>query len=229
MSTTATFRPGVAAAPQAWEPAAMFDLGAPEGTPVAPEPYETLTVPGFVRPDALLAINADFPVIDQAAALDLELLTYGAAFGGMTDYLRSDEFAGLMAAKFGVDLESLPRMISVRRLAAPDDGHIHSDSKMKVVTVLLYFNTSWTQPGGQLRVLRSPTDMEDYAAEVPPVNGNLFAFRRCEHSWHGFPPCTGERRSLQLQYVKPKRAERGFLHKTSLKKRVTRALRGLGL
>jgi hypothetical protein len=71
--------------------------------------------------------------------------------------------------------------------------------------------------------------MEDYAAEVPPVNGTLFAFRRSEHSWHGFPPCTGERRSLQLQYVQPKRAERGFLRKTSLTKRMRRALRGVGL
>ena len=97
-----------------------------------------------------------------------------------------------------------------------------------LLTVLLYFNTSWTQPGGRLRVLRSATDMEDYAAEVPPVNGILFAFRRSDHSWHGFPPCTGERRSLQLQYVKPKRVERGFQHKTSLTKRVRRVLRGFG-
>src|SRR5690349_14402857 len=196
MSTTATLRPGVDAARQHREPAAMLDLEALERASVVVEPYETLTVPGFVRPDALRAINADYPAISEAAALDLELLTYGEAFAAMTDYLRSDEFAGLMAAKFGVDLVSLPRMVSVRRLTAPDDGHIHSDSKTKVVTVLLYFNTSWTQRGGQLRVLRSATDMEDYAAEVPPVNGNLFAFRRCEHSWHGFPPCTGERRSL---------------------------------
>ena len=229
MSTTATFRPGVTAAPQAWEPASIFDLEGLEEAPVVREPYETLTVPGFVRADALRAINADYPAIDEAAALDLELLTYGPAFAAMTDYLRGDAFAGLMSAKFGVDLMALPRMVSVRSLAAPDDGHIHSDSKTKVVTVLLYFNTSWTQRGGQLRVLRSATDMEDYAAEVPPVNGTLFAFRRCDHSWHGFPPCTGERRSLQLQYVKPKRAERGFLRKTSLKKRVKRALRGVGL
>lgn len=229
MSTTATFRPGADAVRRAWEPAAMFDLSALERASVVPEPYETLAVPGFVRPDALRAINADYPAISEAAALDLELLTCGPAFAAMTDYLRGDEFAGLMSAKFGVDLQALPRMISVRRLAAPDDGEIHSDSKTKVVTVLLYFNTSWTQRGGQLRVLRSATDMEDYAAEVPPVNGNLFAFRRSDHSWHGFPPCTGERRSLQLQYVKPKRAERGFLRKTSLTKRVKRALRGFGL
>src|SRR5919199_4307749 len=99
MSTTATFRPGVTAAPQAWEPASMFDLEGLEEAPVVREPYETLTVPGFVRPDALQAINTDYPAITEPAALDLELLTYGPAFAAMTDYLRSDEFAGLIGAK----------------------------------------------------------------------------------------------------------------------------------
>lgn len=146
----------------------------------------------------------------------------------MVEQLRSNDFAGRISAKFGLDVTRLPRTVSVRRFAEASDGNIHTDSKTKVITVLLYFNTTWTQPGGRLRVLRSGTDMGDYAAEVLPVGGTLFAFRRSENSWHGFPPCTGERRSLQMQYARPKRAERGLVHKTSLNKRLKRLLRAFG-
>jgi hypothetical protein len=38
MSTTATFRPGVAAVPQSWQPAAMFDLDALGRASVVAEP-----------------------------------------------------------------------------------------------------------------------------------------------------------------------------------------------
>ena len=75
---------------------------------------------------------------------------------------------------------------------------------MKVVTVLIYFNENWPQEGGRLRLVRSPNNINDYAAEVMPEGGNLIAFRRNE------PPimvssrvlasagpfrCTGSRRS----------------------------------
>ena len=44
--------------------------------------------------------------------------------------------------------------------------------------MLVYFNTDWDEQAGQLRLLRSRTDIEDYAAEVPPAGGTLLVFRR---------------------------------------------------
>ena len=38
--------------------------------------------------------------------------------------------------------------------------------------------------------------------------GTLLAFRRNEDSFHGFRPCGGERRSIQMFWVEPKRAAR---------------------
>jgi hypothetical protein len=209
-------------------PERMFDLDAFERTPLVRDPYDTLTVPRFLRPDALAAVNADYPPITEPTTFMLEDLTFGPAFAAMVDYLRSDDLARRVSAKFGVDVTGLPRMFSVRKLAEPSDGDIHTDSKTKIITVLLYFNTEWAQPGGRLRVLRSATDMDDYAAEIVPVGGTLFAFRRSETSWHGFPSATGERRSLQMQYVAPKRSERGVVHKTSLVKRLKRLVRAFG-
>lgn len=209
-------------------PEAMFDLEAFDATPLAHLPYETLMVPFFVRPSALARINEDYPPITLPTTFQIEELTFGPAFAAMVEHLRSEAFARRVSEKFGTDVTGLPRMFSVRKFAEPSDGEIHTDSKTKIITVLLYFNTEWTQAGGRLRVLRSPTDLEDYAAEVTPMQGTLFAFRRAENSWHGFPSAVGERRSLQMQYVAPKRSDRGVVHKTSLKKRLKRLVRVFG-
>ena len=68
--------------------------------------------------------------------------------------------------------------------------------------MLFYFNQHWPHEGGRLRMLRSPTDMEDYAAESVPEGGAMLAFRRTDHSWHGHKPYVGERRILQLSYTR---------------------------
>ena len=68
------------------------------------------------------------------------------------------------AEKFGVDLTDRPTMITVRGRCQGKDGRIHTDSVTKILTVLIYMNAAWEAPGGRLRVLRSPTDLEDYAA-----------------------------------------------------------------
>ena len=224
-ATTRPIQPPPVAVPPAGTPDPTFDLDALDAAPLQREPYDWLLVPGFVRPDALAAINADYPIIAGPTAFTVEGLEYGPAFAAMLDRLRSDDLARRISAKFGLDVTGLPRTVSVRRFAEPSDGAIHTDSKTKVITVLLYFNRTWTEPGGRLRVLRSGADLDDYAAEVEPAGGTLFAFRRAENSWHGFVPCAGERRSLQMQYARPKRAERGPIHKASLRKHLKRLKR----
>jgi len=57
-------------------------------------------------------------------------------------------------------------MITVRGHAQSKDGRIHTDTKDKVATCLLYLNGAWDEGGGRLRVLRSGHDLEDYIAEV---------------------------------------------------------------
>ncbi|MFN8453038.1 MAG: 2OG-Fe(II) oxygenase, partial [Anaerolineae bacterium] len=52
-----------------------------------------------------------------------------------------------------------------------------------------------------LRLLRSPDDIEDVIAEIPPESGTLVAFRCRENAWHGHKPFDGIRRSVQLNWV----------------------------
>ena len=198
----------------------LVDLAAFDRARLMAEPYPTVTVPGFVLPDALRSINRDYPSIEGPTSRDVHQIAAGPAFRDLVGYLESDDFCQRVSDKFKMDLAANSRMTTVRKYAEWSDGQIHTESKTKVVTVLIYFNEYWAAPGGRLRVLRSPTDMEDYAAEIVPTNGTLFAFRRCDWSWHGFPPCSGERRSLQMHYVAPKRAQRGYLPKGSIRKRL---------
>ena len=67
--------------------------------------------------------------------------------------------------------------------------------------MLVYFNEHWDHPDGQLRLLRSKDDIQDYAAQVPPAGGLMIAFRRTDHSWHGHTRFVGERRMVQINYL----------------------------
>ena len=56
-------------------------------------------------------------------------------------------------------------MYTVRGFVREKDGSIHTDSETKIITVLLYMNEDWREDAGRLRLLRSATDLEDYAAK----------------------------------------------------------------
>lgn len=92
-------------------------------------------------------------------------------------------------------------MVTVRGLCAARDGYIHTDSTTKLVTLLLYTNRAWECGAARLRLLRSPTDLEDYAAEVPPEESTLVLFRNAPNAWHGFAPFHGQRRVIQVNWV----------------------------
>ena len=80
---------------------------------------------------------------------------------------------------FGLDLRDSPTMVTLRGWTSERDGRIHCDSLAKRVTVLLYLNRqtdAWSRQEGCLRLLRGPNDLEDFAVEVPPVNGTLLVF-----------------------------------------------------
>ena len=110
--------------------------------------------------------------------------------------------------KFAIDLEGRPTMITLRGYSDGKDGRIHTDTATKLITVLLYLNPMWEDEAGRLRLLRGPDDLEDFAAEIPPVAGTLVAFRRSGNSFHGHRPHIGERRSIQLNWVTDRRVVR---------------------
>jgi SM-20-related protein len=180
----------------------MFDVDAFHATPLQRKPFDYLVVPGFIRPDALAALNRDYPQIEGPGNKSAEELDCGPAFAELLATLKGQAFADLVGEKFDVDLRGCSPTISVRRFGEATDGNIHTDHRSKVITLLLYFNPGWEHEGGRLRMLNSATDLEDYVAEVVPCCGTLLAFRRTGHSYHGHKPFVGERRMLQLSWTR---------------------------
>lgn len=176
-------------------------LDALDAAKLQTDPFDYIVVPDFLPPDQLKLVNADYPDIDTATNHDLCDLTYGPLFKELIGEMQTDEFTKHLGDKFNVDLSESPTSITVRKYCERTDGHIHTDHASKVITVLVYFNEGWDSEGGCLRMLRSPSSLEDYTAEVKPLGGTLLAFHRTDWSWHGHKPFVGERRMLQFNFL----------------------------
>jgi hypothetical protein len=164
-------------------------------------PYLYTVVPGFLSADTVRQINATYPKIEKGGSYPIESLDSNMAIKAVIDELDSPAFEQLIAEKFDVALEGRPKMYSLRGYTRAKDGSIHTDSKDKIITVLLYLNENWQQPGGRLRILRDGQNVDNFVAEVPPDNGTLLVFKRSDNSWHGHHPFEGPRRSLQMNWM----------------------------
>ena len=211
--------------------AKILDFDAFEKTPVETDPFEFMIAKGVIPHAVLDKVNADYPFIDIPANFKPETLKYGPAFAQVLEDLDSAAFERLVEAKFDVDLSRTTKSVTVRKLSEPSDGNIHTDHWSKVITVLLYFNPEWHQEGGRLRLLRGKHDIEDYAAEVIPEAGTLLAFKRSNKSFHGYKSFDGERRMVQVNWVRSDpmalQAQRVSRIGTHTGKRLLRLVRGL--
>jgi hypothetical protein len=170
-------------------------------TALVRRPFEHLIVPQFISPQALAEINIDYPKISTSGSFPVDQLVFGPAFHTLLDELNGDEFREAFEEKFALDLAGRPTITTVRGRCGPSDGKIHTDSATKIITVLIYMNEAWDQPGGRLRLLRSSQDLNDIIVEVPPISGTLLAFKRSNNSWHGHESFVGERRVIQFNWL----------------------------
>jgi hypothetical protein len=168
---------------------------------VETDPYLYTIVPGFLGPDTVRHLNATYPAIEKGGSYPIESLDGTMGIKAVIDELDSPAFEALIEEKFDVELTGRPKMYSLRGYTRAKDGSIHTDSKDKIITVLLYLNENWQQPGGRLRILRNGHNVDDFVAEVPPDNGTLLVFKRSDNSWHGHHPFEGQRRSLQMNWM----------------------------
>lgn len=201
----------------------MLNMEALTSAPVQNDPFPYLIVPGFVRQGALEDIERDFPAIDVPGSLPLPSLRYGQKFRQFMDEIRGGAMRRAMAEKFAIDLSQRPTMITVRGRCRATDGKIHTDSTSKLITVLLYMNGKWEQPGGRLRLLRSPNNLNDAFAEVPPDQGTLLAFKNQPNAWHGHESFEGQRRAIQLNWV----TSRGVVLKEQWRHRLSAFMKNL--
>ena len=178
-----------------------IDIDAFSATPLTREPFPFLMVPHFVRPEAMGAINADYPEVTHPGSFPLRSLAYGPAFDAFIAAIQGPEFTRAVEEKFDLSLAGKPTMVTARGVSAARDGQIHTDSRTKIITVLIYMNNAWEAKTGRLRLLRGPDNLDDVIAEVPPDEGTLLIFRNQPNAWHGFHSFEGPRRVIQLNFV----------------------------
>ena len=183
--------------------AALINLDAIKSAEVHRSPYTYIVLSNFLRADAIDDLRRDFPNIQKPGFLTLQDIDMRGAFKRLIEELESDEMAVALSAKLGIDLVPHPRLTTVRRLSQAKDGRIHTDSQSKLATFLVYMNDNWQDDGaGRLRVLRGPDDFDDMAAEISPTMGSAFGFKRADNSWHGHKPFAGERRVVQVTWLR---------------------------
>jgi SM-20-related protein len=179
----------------------LLKIDALAETPLQTEPYEYVVVENFLDAASQEQILGGFPDMPDAGSFPLSELQVGAGMQALFDALDGPEFRKAVEQKFGLDLQGRATMFTLRGRCDARDGRIHTDSKKKIITVLLYLNEGWQEEGGRLRLLKNGEDLNAVAAEVPPKFGTLLVFRRSENSWHGHEQYVGPRKVLQMNWV----------------------------
>jgi hypothetical protein len=152
--------------------------------------------------DNELIIN-DFPEIVDGGSFHIDSVSSGESILKLIDELESEEVKKILETKFNVNLEEAKVVTTLRGYSRKKDGKIHTDSKSKLLTVLLYLNKNWSDNNGNLRLLKRNNGLEDYIKEIPCTFGSLVAFKVTNKCWHGFKAYEGKRLSIQLNYIYP--------------------------
>jgi hypothetical protein len=180
-----------------------IDLNAVRNAKTSKDPYDFLLTENILKTDVIDDLRRDFPDIQKPGYLTVDEVKLHGRFKTLIDELEGPELTEELSKKFGVDLHQYPRLTTIMKRSQPKYGAIHTDGPSKVMTMLVYMNDEWNQgDGGRLRVLYDGQNFEPYALEVPPTMGTMFAFLRADNSWHGHRPFVGERRVVQIAWVK---------------------------
>ncbi|MDH4173316.1 MAG: 2OG-Fe(II) oxygenase [Betaproteobacteria bacterium] len=179
----------------------LLDLEKLRAQPLARDPFPFVVVSGMLKPGVIKALSRDFPPIGDGGVYPVDVLALGPSMRKLVAEISGPEFRGIVEEKFGLDLEGRPPMVTLRGRSRDKDGRIHRDSDDKVVSLLLYLNEEWPHKVGNLRMLRSPEDLESTVAEIPSTAGTLVIFEVKPNGWHGHHKFVGERRVLMLNYM----------------------------
>ena len=161
-------------------------------------------------------ITKDFPSINKGGSFPSDSVSYGKSIRSLIDTLEGEKMRAILENKFQVDLKDKPVVSTFRGYSRMKDGKIHSDSKTKIITVLLYLNENWDESIGLLRMLKEKDNIDNYIIEIPASMGSMVAFKVTNNCWHGFIPFEGKRCSIQLNYLyKEALSQHNFRHKLS--------------
>lgn len=173
-------------------------------TRVCSEPFAFIVASEQLPADAADALARDFPRYPSAGFFPHDPADCGPAVNRLVAELTSPAFGDAVGELLGIEgLGSKPSLVTLCRLLNLRHGTIHTDSRSKIVTALVYLNQDWPAiSGGCLRFLHRIDDIDDLVVpEIRPLYGTLVAFRRADNSFHGHLPHEGERRVVQVAWL----------------------------
>jgi SM-20-related protein len=183
----------------------ILDLDAVSSSATNSQPYPHFVVDSSISSEFVKEVLNDFPDIPSGGSYALTDVDPGSRFKELLEELNGREFREIISNKLEIDLHDRPMVITLRGLSRAKDGRIHTDSKSKMATILIYFNEPWQDENGRLRILRSE-NMDDFVSEVAPNAGTMIAFKVTDKCWHGYPAYEGRRQSVQINFVEDDRA-----------------------
>jgi len=168
------------------------------------EPFAFLVARGQLPDAAADTLWRDFPRYESAGFFPYQPEDCGPSVVACIEALTAPAFAQALGERLGIEhLERHPPLVTICRLLNKRHGTIHTDSRSKLATALLYLEPEWPHgSAGALRFLARIDSIDDLVApEVAPVYGTLVAFRRAEASFHVHLPFEGERRVIQVAWL----------------------------
>lgn len=150
---------------------------------------------------SITALARDFPDIKSGGSIPPSSVNLEISIKKLISDLESQEMKAILEEKLDVDLSNSEIVTTLRGYSRRKDGKIHTDSKSKIITLLLYLNESWEYETGKLRMLKNEKNLDDFIQEIPATLGSVVAFKVTDNCFHGFLPFEGKRQSIQMNYV----------------------------
>jgi hypothetical protein len=150
------------------------------------------------------ALLHDFPAYRSAGFFPYDPADCGPSIRRLVDELTAADFADALGARLDIPgLGRFPALATLCRALNRRHGTIHTDSRAKVATALLYLEPHWPDTSaGCLRFLARADDIDALVApEIRPLYGTLAAFKRSDDSFHGHLPHEGVRRVIQVAWL----------------------------
>jgi hypothetical protein len=173
-------------------------------TTVQHDPFPFMVAHGQLPDEVRSDLDRDFPRYASAGFFPYDPADCGPSVNALIRDMTAPDFASAIGRRLGIDdLGRYPTLVTLCRLLNKRHGTIHTDSRSKIATALIYLNPQWPDTSeGCLRFLHRIDDIDSVIApELTPLYGEFAVFKRCDNSFHGHLPYEGERRVIQVAWL----------------------------
>jgi Rps23 Pro-64 3,4-dihydroxylase Tpa1-like proline 4-hydroxylase len=150
-------------------------------------------------------MNILYLMYENQARPASEALT--GAWKTLYEELTGDTFLDWLAAGTRLPLREGKLDLAIYRHVEGDFISVHKDKPEKLLTAIVYLNSSWPADGGGAYEVRNSADpAEPPARSLAPRGGNILAFPPSDRSWHSVGEVkagTPTRLTVQLEFWKP--------------------------